>query len=558
MKSGWIRVMLLLGIIVFSGNSKARHTTPEYAEWKRIARDVTSGNISNLKEISHRRLQEVINQNGKNLLMLAVSAACPESVESLLREGISANAMDYEGRHAGFYAVTMPDNLPQKKKILDLLLKSGMDWERKDIQGRDMLDLAIRSQSLTAVEVLAEKSRRTVRWRLRDDSHQIIFDLAIDGKHSFIRKLLQKGYIPPDILDTEGRNLYFYFTSFSAAGKESPRRFQGKGARNSADQLQLYSVLRKSNVSMDVTDKNGDTPLMFAIKNQASLDVVRKLDVVPCHRNKEGHTAKSLAQIHGQKEILAFLNNKSAGCPAVDTAGTNTIYNDYLRFYIMGNHEKELRTFLARHKKKPGLFPDNRTFTMAFGSGKTPLYKIISEVTPEKERKIHREDMEIFLKNRSIKISNKMAMLTLSRKADVYPEYTGDDLGFMAPPDVHFIQQLGKLFPPCRKKDSIGRNAMMVHVYSGDPRIMDYLLKNGCMVTDTDNSHRTLLMYAVLKPSNETMISWIIQHLPDADKAKEESIGFLMAKDVHGKTAMDYAKDNHRFENVKFLKSVSR
>jgi|GEM_PF-2671715 len=555
MKSGWIRLLPFLLVLIFSGNNQAGSGKTEYSKWKRIARDVTAGNVSSIKEKSSRTLQSIIDQNGKNLLMLAVSAARPESVECLLRQGISSDAMDHESRHAGFYAVKIPESIPQKKKILELLLKSGMDWEKRDLRGRDMLDYAIRSQSLVAMEVLAKKSSRTVRRRLRENAHRIVFDLARDGKHSFLLVLLQKKYISPEIRDEESRNLYFYFTSFSTAGKDSPRQ---EGAGNLAGQLRLYRVLRNAHVPMDAPDKNGDTPLMFAIKNRASLDVVRGLDVTPCHRNKDGHTAKSLAQVYALPEIFAFIRKKSVRCPAVDTGVTNTIYNDYLRFYIAGRKQKELRAFLARHKEKRDLFPDNRTFTLAFGGGNTPIYKIISNVTPEKERKIHREEMEIFLKNRSIKISDKMAILVASRKADLYSDYTGEDLVFMSPPDVNFIQKLGEIYPPCRKKDSIGRNAMMVHVYSGDPRIMDYLLKKGCNVTDMDHSHRTLLMYAVLKPSNETMMKWIIHHLPDADKAKKESIGHLMAKDVYGKTAMEYAKENHNYENLEFLKSVSR
>jgi len=138
-------------------------------------------------------------QEGRSLLMVAVSRGYRNVVRALLQHGAPAYDVDRRGRGLGRYAAEAPDDDAEQ---LALLLDRGACPDLPDERGHTPLMSAAARNHEAMVDLLIDRGAQ-VR-RCRDDGYTALMGAAAAGARPIVEALLVRG-APADVRDDADR-----------------------------------------------------------------------------------------------------------------------------------------------------------------------------------------------------------------------------------------------------------------------------------------------------------------------------------------------------------------
>lgn len=536
-------VILIIGSISLL-DSKIEQNKAKKKFQKEIIHLVYSGNINQLKKIPIENYRNIINANGENLLMAATEMGNKETVNYLLKKGFDLNEKDHQGHNAGYYLLKTDNGnflRQEKAKIMDLFIRKNLDLNTKDLSNRSLFYYILQSENISLIKTTIQHRKREIKKFLKEDNYSALFNLAKEEKFTQIMLFIDYNIISAVIKDKKERNFYFFIKKDS----NKSRKF--------------FQYLIKKKVPVQEVDQNGYPPLMYHIKNTGNLFIIEKMiNLYPDYPIlKDGHSIHTLAFLSTNKKIIEITRK----IPQVKIPLTNHVYNDMIVYYLKRKMIRTLEKFILNHKSKKNLWIENSTFEKAFLNGHYSIFNLILKNTLEERRRISIERFHEFLYT-SFSSERKIMFLNLIDRYKI--SFTQNDQIIkpnyihLVPPNISLLKWITAEHPDMvSKKDSLGRSSLMIHIHSGRIQILKFLVQNGSFIRDTDNHHRTLLMHATLKPSNERIILWILEEIK-----RDENVSFLEGyinqKDVFNKTALDYCEINKNYRNAKLLKKILR
>ncbi len=294
--------------------------------------------------------------SGKNTpLMNAVEQYHLKIVNILLKAGADVNAQGDYGKTALFYAIKgeYKDKVEPQTAIIKALLKAGADVKIKDTKGNTALSGVLNwcsSNCKNKVSLLIDAGANINV--TNKEGQNLLYILISDDK--MVKYLIQKG-INVNHADENGNppmmNIYNNVKSLKlllkAGAKVNAQNKEGKTilmqALDSSDDYMidmLHIVIRRSNINIrdnkgmtaiyyaghpknlklllrarakiNITDKLGETPLLYAIKHDAPYknditSILIKAGAKVNIRDKAGKTALQYAKDYSDNEVVIKL-----------------------------------------------------------------------------------------------------------------------------------------------------------------------------------------------------------------------------------------------------------
>ena len=268
---------------------------------------------------------------GTSPLMLAVKRGNLDVAKYLVDRGANVNAVDNEGRNALFY---LYKDYEPDKQLLQYLITQGVDVNHLDKSGRNVLFYATKHIELLlkagANATIVADDGTTVLMNCRlsfSDFKRLIRHGADPSEYAqelllwwlpsadnyicemnaeyIMVYLIRKYSLNPNTRNENGRTLLFYCGDFST------ERFLKLGA------------------SLEVTDKDGNTPLIFWIAMFNHCPSQRFPQQYYQRQNNEGKTALHYAVIRGMASQISELLDYGADWRIKDNSGRTAL--DYAR-----------------------------------------------------------------------------------------------------------------------------------------------------------------------------------------------------------------------------------
>ena len=268
---------------------------------------------------------------GTSSLMLAVKHGNLDTAKYLVANGANVNAVDNEGHNVLFY---LYKDYEPAKQLLQYLITQGVNVNHLDKSGRNVLFYATKHIELllkagTDATVVADDGttvlmncrlsfsdfKRLIRhgadpseyaqelllWWLPSADNYIC---EMNAEYIMVY-LIRKYSLNPNTRNENGRTLLFYCGDFST------ERFLKLGA------------------SLEVTDKDGNTPLIFWIAMFNHCPSQRFPQQYYQRQNNEGKTALHYAVIRGMASQISILLDHGADWRIKDNSGRTAL--DYAR-----------------------------------------------------------------------------------------------------------------------------------------------------------------------------------------------------------------------------------
>lgn len=535
--------LIIASIAAFSWiDAKTEQKNFEIKFQKKVIRLVYNGNIKELKRIPAGRYRNIKNSRGINLLMAATEIADYKTCDYLISKGFNVNEKDYDRRNAAYYLLKADNAIflqKEKSKIFVLFLKNDIDLDTTDLKGNSFWHYLLFSENDSLIRTTIRYRKRSLKRYLRKNQYREIFELAKQQSFHQIKLLIEEDIISANITDTEERNLFFYI--------ERDTKF----SRN------FFQFLINRKVSIEKPDADGYPALMVHIRHAKNLFIINEMirRYSQFQTLKNGHSIHTLSFLSGNRKIIQSVSK----IPKVKIPLTNRVYNDFILYYSEKKMIRTLKNFVLKNRTRESLFIETSTFQKVFLNGHFAIFKWITENVASNRRSLSVLTVREFLfstfsANRKIMFLDAIHKKNISitrNEAKIQPNYI-----HLSPPNISLLKWIAAKYPKMPSEhDSMGRSSLMVHIHSGRISILDFLLSKGARITTRDDNRRTILMHAVLKPSNERVIRWVIAKTLK-ENGSSDLKAYLYKKDAYGKTAFDYCEINKNFRNAALLKML--
>lgn len=272
---------------------------PDEAGTSPLMLAVKRGNLDVAKYLVDRGANvNAVDNDGCNVLFYLYKGYEPDKqlLQYLIAQGVNVNHLDKSGRNVLFYAT----------KYIDLLLKAGADATVVADDGTTVL--MNRWLSFSDFKRLirhgadpSEYAQELLLWWLPSADNYIC---EMNAEYIMVY-LIRKYSLNPNTRNENGRTLLFYCGDFST------ERFLKLGA------------------SLEVTDKDGNTPLIFWIAMFNHCPSQRFPQQYYQRQNNEGKTALHYAVIRGMASQISILLDHGADWRIKDNSGRTAL--DYAR-----------------------------------------------------------------------------------------------------------------------------------------------------------------------------------------------------------------------------------
>jgi ankyrin repeat protein len=260
----------------------------------------------------------VTDNNGVTPLMLAARAESGEVIKALLGAGAVVNAKDNQGQAALTYAVGEPNSGETSGGAVDELIAAKADVNVTGLSGETPLMLAAKSGDAKTVQSL------------------LAAGAAVNAKNN-------QGQTALLFATDESRNSTFNVVKLLIAAKANVNEVNERkqtalmlaAIRGNFESVKL---LLSEGVPVNVKDKDGLTPLMYAVwgSSNSNLDIVQSLLAAGAKVNEsdnEGKTVLMYSEWGHLPEVLKSLLAAHASINARDRKGKTA-----LTYAIEGNH----------------------------------------------------------------------------------------------------------------------------------------------------------------------------------------------------------------------------
>ena len=219
---------------------------------------------------------------------------------------ISTNWHDRrEYGNALFWCIESSHNtLPQKIRIVDLLLKGNADPEGRDAQGRDALRIAMDKNYREIVDMLT----RVAAQREKEKREYRLLAAIRAQDEKAVRQLLSEG-TNPNLLLGNGESILNY----AVAGQNAS----------------MVRILLEAGAAANAGNSLGITPLMTASRHEyiAIIDLLMQCGANPNTHDNGGKTVLFYAVESGNLDMLSMFLGGGASVNATDRMGGNVLHH---------------------------------------------------------------------------------------------------------------------------------------------------------------------------------------------------------------------------------------
>ena len=239
-------------------------------------------------------------------------------------------------------------------KIYDLCIENGMDL-KTDLDEHGASALLLVSPYLNNFDLINYFTEKGLDINMRDNDGNGIFNYASRKGHvEFLSLLIKKGVDYKSLNKNEGNALFWATKSHNGeynslkffkylkdlgiainiTNKDGDTPLHNIAYRNNS--LKTLNYFLNEGLDVNQTDKDGNTSLISA-SGRNTLDIISKLEKNTKninHLNKDGHSALTKA-MRNSTDVIRFLIEKGANVHVVDNKGNN------LAYYLFKSFDKE-------------------------------------------------------------------------------------------------------------------------------------------------------------------------------------------------------------------------
>ena len=246
------------------------------------------GGVDNMKTLIQYGADINVRFNdGSTLLHYASRYSKQDIIEFLLKlNQISVNATNNNQATPLMFACSNGDHLDN----METLIQYGADINARDIDGKTLLHYASRYSKQEIVESLLKLNQISINATSRNQATPLMFVFAYGGGLDNMKTLIQYG-ADINVSFNNGSTLLHYASRYSK-------------------QEIVESLLKLNQISVNATNNNQATPLMFACSNGGHLDNMETLIQYGADinaRDIDGETLLHYASRYSKQEIVEFL-----------------------------------------------------------------------------------------------------------------------------------------------------------------------------------------------------------------------------------------------------------
>ena len=383
------------------------------------------------------------------VLIYAVIYDRVECVTLLLQNGANVNITDKNERTPLHFAINLC-----LYELIYLLLRYGANPHLQDDKGLSPIDYAKSYKDAKSIKILEEITQIFVQ---KGD----LKNFAKDGK---LYELVNNLTTPLDIFKADASGITLLHIA-SRSGN-----------------LKLINYLCNKGISIDALDSHYNTPLLYALINQAPLHVIEflvqkgaSIDV----KNRYKESPLLVAIKNGNYEAANFLINKGANVNVTEGINTSlTLCHFAIHSFV--DKAAKLRT----------------TQTKLIAKGATvdiPINKLqwtpLMHCCAQKEYKLIKDHFEILIQlgaNPNQKDINGRTPLMLAASVG----------------NIYFLQRVMENYASIDSIDNYGWNALIFAVYYSHQAVVKELLEQGADVNTVTNNGQTALLIATTLKNN--------------------------------------------------------
>ena len=297
-----------------------------------------------------------LTHDGRTYIFWAAYKGNVEMMEYLLKKGAKTDLTDDKGNTILNFAASTGQ---QNTKVYDVCLSHGANL-KKDLTPKGANALLLAAPYDKNFNLINYFTSKGLNINTVDAEGNGVFSyVSRTGNINLLNKLLEKGVTPS--------NQAFIFAAYGTRGKTNgidfykylqnlnltPNVFNKNGetplhilASRSKD-AELITYLLNQGLDVNKEDHNGNTPFINAsYRNQLELVKLLAKQVKDInHANKKGETALSFAVQGNRPDVLLFLIEKGAKTNVVDASGNN------LNYYLSKSYSaKNKAQFLEKTK----------------------------------------------------------------------------------------------------------------------------------------------------------------------------------------------------------------
>ena len=303
-----------------------------------------------------------ITHDGRTYLFWAAYKGNVDLMEYLIKQGAKINLLDDKGNTILNFAASSGQ---QNTKVYDVCLQNGANL-KKDLtpSGANALLLAIPKDK--DFQLTSYFQSKGLDINSKDYQGNGAFNyVARTGNVDLMKQLLEKG--------VKGNDQAFLFAAY--------------GTRGITNGLEVYHYLENVGLNPDVSDDEGNTPILVLASRNTNLELLtylikKGMDIN--HQNKKGQTALMLAVRNNEPSVVSFLLDQGADVSLLDAEGNN------LGFYLVESYsERDKESFFAKKEllEKKGVnlaMPQksgNTIYHLAVEKNSMPLLEMASNLT---------------------------------------------------------------------------------------------------------------------------------------------------------------------------------
>ena len=281
--------------------------------------------------------------DSRTYIFWAASRGNLQAMEYLVQKGAKMDLKDSHGYSVSSFAVAGGQQDPA---IFDFFIANGADFNNeKDHHGANILLVAVsRAKDFKLIDYFLGKG---LDIHTTDNDGNGLFHYAAQGGNIAILKELKKRGVSTSKNETTGENAIL-FASLGGRGRSNGlevfQYLEGLGLKVNVTSKNgvtpLHNLSRSSNdlailqyfidkgVDPNAIDKEGNTALLNAASNN-KLEVIKYLSEKTKsidHTNKDGHSALALAVQNNSAEVVEYLISRGANTSILDKKGNTLAY----------------------------------------------------------------------------------------------------------------------------------------------------------------------------------------------------------------------------------------